>query len=65
MNSGSEQAKKRVFTGRRGDPMKAPRCGAIAKSTGLPCRAPAMVNPATGLRKRCHKHGGGSPGPSP
>jgi hypothetical protein len=35
----------------------APRCGARAKRTGKPCRAPAMPN------GRCHKHGGASTGP--
>jgi hypothetical protein len=60
-----EQVGKRKFTGRRGDPNKAPRCGAIAKSTGRPCQAPAMKNPATGRVLRCRMHGGGSPGPTP
>lgn len=35
----------------------APRCGAHARSTGEPCRAPAMAN------GRCKFHGGKSPGP--
>ena len=30
----------------------APRCGAHARTTGLPCRAPAMKN------GRCRMHGG-------
>lgn len=33
-----------------------PRCGAHAKSTGKPCRCPAMAN------GRCKLHGGRSPG---
>jgi hypothetical protein len=33
-----------------------PRCGAYARTTGRPCRAPAMAN------GRCRMHGGGSPG---
>ena len=40
-----------------GDPSKAPRCGARAKSTRKPCRAPAMAN------GRCRLHGGKSTGP--
>jgi hypothetical protein len=35
----------------------APRCGARRKSTGTPCRAPAMPN------GRCRVHGGPSTGP--
>jgi hypothetical protein len=35
----------------------APRCGARRKSTGQPCRAPAMPN------GRCRVHGGASTGP--
>jgi len=35
----------------------APRCGARAKRTGLPCRAAAMPN------GRCRVHGGKSTGP--
>lgn len=35
----------------------APRCGALRKANGEPCRAPAMRN------GRCHKHGGASTGP--
>jgi hypothetical protein len=34
-----------------------PRCGAKCKRTGLPCKAPAMLN------GRCRMHGGKSPGP--
>ena len=34
----------------------APRCGAYARTTGKPCRAPAMVN------GRCRMHGGKSTG---
>jgi hypothetical protein len=33
-----------------------PRCGAYARTTGRPCRAPAMAN------GRCRMHGGASPG---
>lgn len=39
-----------------------PRCGAKAKSTGLPCRAPAMKN-KQGRYTRCRFHGGDSTGP--
>ena len=35
----------------------APRCGAWARRTGLPCRKPAMAN------GRCRLHGGCSTGP--
>jgi len=41
----------------RGDPNSAPRCGAKARTTGCPCRAPAMAN------GRCRLHGGHSTGP--
>ena len=41
----------------RGDPNLAPRCGAKARTTGSPCRAPAMPN------GRCRMHGGKSTGP--
>jgi hypothetical protein len=41
----------------RGDPNLAPRCGAKARTTGCPCRAPAMKN------GRCRLHGGKSTGP--
>lgn len=41
-----------------GDPSKAPRCGANAKRTQEPCRAPAMSN------GRCRLHGGKSTGPT-
>ena len=64
MNSVPEEPKRRGFTGKRGDPSKAPRCGAKTKSSGRPCQAPAMRNPATGKVLRCHKHGGCSPGPT-
>ena len=42
---------------RRGDPNASPRCGARARTTGCPCRAPAMAN------GRCRLHGGRSTGP--
>lgn len=42
---------------RRGDPNLAPRCGAKARTTGCPCRAPAMQN------GRCRLHGGKATGP--
>ena len=35
-----------------GDPSTAPRCGAKAKRTGLPCRAPACRG-----KRRCRLHG--------
>jgi hypothetical protein len=41
----------------RGNPNLAPRCGAKARTTGCPCRAPAMPN---GRRRM---HGGKSTGP--
>lgn len=34
----------------------APKCGAHARTTGKPCRSPAMAN------GRCRMHGGKSPG---
>src|SRR5271168_4997118 len=40
----------------RGNPNLAPRCGAKARTTGCPCRAPAMAN------GRCRMHGGKSTG---
>lgn len=40
-----------------GNPNNAPRCGAKARSTGEPCRAPAMKN------GKCRLHGGKSTGP--
>lgn len=40
-----------------GDPSKAPRCGAYARTTGKPCNSPAMNN------GRCRMHGGKSTGP--
>src|SRR5271167_3391904 len=42
----------------RGNPNLAPRCGAKARTTGCPCRAPAMPN------GRCRMHGGKCRGPS-
>ena len=42
----------------RGDPNLAPRCGAKARTTGCPCRAPAMPN------GRCRMHGGNCRGPA-
>ena len=42
----------------RGNPNLAPRCGAKARTTGCPCRAPAMPN------GRCRMHGGNCRGPS-
>ena len=42
---------------RGGDPTTAPRCGAWARRTGLPCRQAAMAN------GRCRMHGGTSTGP--
>ena len=41
----------------RGNPNLAPRCGAKARTTGCPCRAPAMPN------GRCRMHGGTATGP--
>ena len=58
----SVPAGKKVFTGRRGDPMKAPRCGAKTRQ-GNPCRRAAELNPWTGKRSRCRLHGGLSSGP--
>jgi hypothetical protein len=42
----------------RGNPNLAPRCGAKARTTGCPCRAPAMPN------GRCRMHGGNCRGPA-
>lgn len=42
-----------------GDPAKAPRCGAKARTRGgLPCQAPAIAG-----KLRCRMHGGVSTGP--
>ena len=40
-----------------GNPSLAPRCGAKARRTGQPCKAPAMKN------GKCRLHGGKSTGP--
>ena len=40
----------------QGNPMNAPRCGAITRKR-TPCKAPAMLN------GRCRMHGGKSTGP--
>lgn len=45
-----------------GDLSASPRCGARAKSTGRPCRAPG-VRKADGTYGRCRMHGGASTGP--
>jgi hypothetical protein len=45
-----------------GDLFASPRCGARAKSTGCPCRAPGMRK-ADGSYGRCRLHGGASTGP--
>jgi hypothetical protein len=37
-------------------------CGARTRAGGL-CRLPAVKNNATGMRKRCQRHGGRSSGP--
>ncbi len=42
----------------RGNPNLAPRCGAKARTTGCPCRSPAMPN------GRCRMHGGKCRGPA-
>ena len=55
-------AGKKAFTGRRGDPMKAPRCGAKTRQ-GNPCRRAAERNPWTNKLSRCRLHGGLSSGP--
>ena len=46
-----------------GNPHGSPRCGAKAKSTGLPCRAPGVKKEA-GRYGRCRVHGGKSRGPA-
>jgi hypothetical protein len=53
---------KTVFTGRRGDPSKAPQCGAKTRR-GTPCRRAAERNPSTGKQLKCRLHGGLSSGP--
>ncbi len=53
---------KRVFTGRRGDPSKAPRCLAKTRSGSL-CQRPKQRNPHSGKLSRCKLHGGWSTGP--
>lgn len=45
-----------------GNPHSSPRCGAKAKSTGRPCRAPGVKKPG-GQYGRCRVHGGKSRGP--
>src|SRR4051812_27330078 len=62
MNSVPEQVKQKGFSGVRGDPSKAPRCGAKTRN-GTPCKRPAERNPKTGKRSRCRLHGGLSSGP--
>ena len=62
MNSDSLTRKKRIFSGRRGDRSKAPRCGARTRR-GTPCKRPAEKNPQTGRRTRCRLHGGFCTGP--
>ncbi len=42
---------------RQGNPNKAPRCNAKAKSTGMQCQAPAMRG-----KSKCRLHGGKSTG---
>jgi hypothetical protein len=42
----------------RGDPTKAPRCGARSRRSGKQCRAPAIRG-----KRRCRVHGGLSTGP--
>jgi hypothetical protein len=58
----AETAETRPFSGRRGDPMTAPRCGAKTRK-GTPCRRAAERNPVSGRRTRCRLHGGLSTGP--
>ncbi len=41
----------------QGNPQLAPRCGAKARTTGCPCKGPAMPN------GRCRMHGGTATGP--
>src|SRR5690348_13542138 len=53
---------KGIFRGSRGDPSKAPRCGAQTRR-GTPCQRAKERNPVTGLLKRCRLHGGLSSGP--
>jgi hypothetical protein len=52
---------KKSFSGRRGDPTQAPRCGARTRRGGR-CRRAAERNPRTGRRLRCRLHGGLSTG---
>jgi hypothetical protein len=41
-----------------------PRCGAYARSTGLPCRRKPVLNPDGSVKNgRCPNHGGHSTGP--
>jgi hypothetical protein len=57
MSLTGETPPKRGFTGRRGDPMTAPRCGAKTRK-GTPCRRAAKLHPHSGRRTRCRLHGG-------
>jgi len=41
------------FPNLTGNPANAPRCGAYARTTGNPCRSPAVRG-----KKRCRMHGG-------
>lgn len=53
---------KRIFTGRRGDPSRAPRCLAKRRNGGF-CQRPKQRNPYTGRLTKCKLHGGLSTGP--
>jgi hypothetical protein len=56
------KSKRGIFRGRRGDPSRAPRCGAKTRR-GTPCQRAKERNPHTGHLKRCRLHGGLSSGP--
>lgn len=61
MESVPVRAGTRHFSGVRGDPMKARRCGAKTRN-GTLCRRAAERNPRSGKRTRCRFHGGLSTG---
>jgi hypothetical protein len=62
MNRVPDTGTNSLFSGLRGDPSKALRCGARTRR-GTPCKRPAERNPQTGKRTRCRLHGAYCTGP--
>ncbi len=58
-----EIGKDRLQKPRLGDPDLSPRCNAVCKRTGAPCRGPAVRRPDGTFSKKCRLHGGKSTGP--